>query len=84
MDGLVPLLEAMKTGEVYRDFCIDDAIFHVKKATEALTEGVKDPVAYRKNAEAGTRVLVKMLPLILAYQILESQGESDQTPVESL
>jgi hypothetical protein len=38
MDGLVPLLEAMKTGEACRDFFIDDAIFHFKKATEALTE----------------------------------------------
>ena len=26
MDGLVPIFEAMKTGEKHRDFCIDDAM----------------------------------------------------------
>ena len=84
MDGLVPLLEAMKTGDPCRDFCISDAIFYVNKATEALTDGIRDPVAYRKNSEDGARVMVKMLPLILAYQIVESQAETDQTLVESL
>ena len=73
MDGLVPILEAMKTGDKYRDFCIDDAAFHIKKATEALTDGLKDPEAWYKSSEATMKVFAKSLPLILAFQILESQ-----------
>jgi len=74
MDGLVPILEAMKTGDKYRDFCIDDAVFYIKKASEALTDGLKDPEAWFKTSETAMAVFVKSLPLILAIQMLESQG----------
>jgi hypothetical protein len=73
MNELVPIFEAMKTGEKYRDYCIDDAIFHMKKASEALQEGLSDPESWYKKSEASARVLAKSLPFILAAQILESQ-----------
>ena len=81
MDGLVPIFEAMKTGEKHRDFCIDDAIFHIKKASEILTDGLKDPEAWYKTSQVSMKVIAKSIPLILALQIVESldrQGESSR------
>lgn len=83
MDGLVPLLEAMKTGDKYRDCCIDDAIFHIKKATEALTDGFKDPVAWYNTSKSTSKMLAKLVPFILAYQIAESLDHSDKKSEEN-
>ena len=79
----IALLEAMKTGDKYRDYCIDDAIFHVKKATEALVEGLSDPEAWYSTSQAAAKVLAKMLPLIIALQIAESQEPPRQKSAES-
>ena len=85
MDGMVPLFESMKNGEIHHDFCIDDAIFHIKKATEALTEGLADPVTWHAQSEACTRIIIKFLPVILAIQIAESLDEGiPQVPGENL
>ena len=75
MDGLIPLFESMKNGDIHHDFCIDDAIFHIKKATEALTEGLADPIIWHARSEACSRIIIKFLPVILALQIAESLGE---------
>jgi hypothetical protein len=83
MDGLVPLLEAMKTGDKYRDCCVDDAIFHIKKATEALTDGFKDPEAWYKTSKSTSKMLAKVFPFILAYQIAESLDFSDKKSEEN-
>jgi hypothetical protein len=83
MDGLVPIFEAMKTGDTHRDFCIDDAIFHIKKATEALTDGLKDPEAWYNASQSSMRTFVKIIPLILALQIVESLDAPSKTPVEN-
>jgi len=81
---LIPLMEAMKTGDKYRDYCIDDAIFHIKKASEALTEGLRNPKEWYEMSQSGVRLLAKSLPFILAVQMSESLGDSDQTPAENL
>ena len=80
MDGLLPLFESMKNGEIHHDFCIDDAIFHIKKATEALTEGLSDPVVWHARSEVCAKIIIKSLPIILALQIAESLDESNVTP----
>ena len=80
---LVQLLEKMKTGSKCRDYCINDAIFHIEKASEALNEGLKDPEKWYEMSQAGARLLVKSLPFILAVQMSESRGESPQKSEES-
>jgi tRNA-dihydrouridine synthase len=82
MDGLVPILEAMKTGDKHRDYCVDDAVYHIKKASEALTDGLKDPEAWYNTSQAATKVLAKSLPFILALQIVESL-DGQKTPEEN-
>ena len=79
----IAIIEAMKTGDKYRDFCLDDAIFHMKKAAEALSEGLKDPVAWYKTSQASTKVLAKVFPLVIALQIAESLEKPNQTSEES-
>ena len=69
MDGMIPLLEALKTGDKHRDYCIDDAIFHIKKATEALTDGLNDPQTWYANSQNAMQVLAKSLPFIIAVQM---------------
>jgi hypothetical protein len=68
-------LESRKNGDRYHDFCIDDAIFHIKKAQEALEEGLADPEAWYTSSKFTAKVLAKSLPFILAVQMQESQGE---------
>jgi hypothetical protein len=72
MDGIVSLLEAMKTGDAHKDYCIDDAVFHIKKASEAITVGFKDPEAWYKASQAAAKIIAKSLPFILAVQVAES------------
>lgn len=81
MDGLVPIFEAMKTGDTHRDYCIDDAIFHIKKATEALMVGLKDPETWYETSQSAAKVIAKSIPFILALQIVESL--ETKTPVEN-
>ena len=83
MDGLVPIFEAMKTGDKHRDYCIDDAVFHIKKATEALTDGLKDPEAWYNTSQVAMKVLAKSIPFILALQIVESLDAPCKTPEEN-
>ena len=82
MDGLVPIFEAMKTGDKHRDYCVDDAVYHIKKASEALTDGLKDPEAWYNTSQAATKILAKSLPFILALQIVESL-DAPKTPEEN-
>ena len=82
MNGLVPILEAMKTGDKHRDYCVDDAVFHIKKASEALTDGLKDPEAWYNTSQAATKILAKSIPFILALQIVESLDDH-KTPEEN-
>ena len=75
----VNALELKKTGEKFHDFCIDDAIFHIKKAQEALEDGLLDPEAWYKSSVFTAKVLAKSLPFILAIQIQESQVEDQHS-----
>jgi len=68
-------LESRKNGDRYHDFCIDDAIFHIKKAQEALEEGLSDPKAWYTSSKFTSQVLAKSLPFILAVQMQESLAE---------
>jgi len=69
----------MKTGDKYHDFCIDDAIFHIKKAQEALEEGLADPKDWYETSKITTKVLAKCLPFILAVQMQESRAVDQES-----
>jgi len=75
----VVTLESRKTGEKYHDFCIDDAIFHIHKAHEALEEGLSDPAAWYASSRFAANVLAKCLPFIVSVQMQESLAEDQES-----
>jgi hypothetical protein len=72
-------LESRKNGDRYHDFCIDDAIFHIKKAHEALEEGLSDPKVWYESSKFTAKVLSKSLPFIVAVQMQESLAEDQES-----
>jgi len=72
-------LESRKNGDIYHDFCIDDAIFHIKKAQEALEEGLADPLSWYNQSKFTAKVLSKSLPFILAVQMQQSLAEDQES-----
>ena len=79
MDDLLIALEIQKNGQKFNDFCIDDAIFHIKKAKEAIEEGLTDPAAWYASSLFTSKVLAKSLPFIIAVQLQESLGEDQNS-----
>ena len=75
-------LEERKTGDKYHDFCIDDAIFHLKKAHEALEEGLSDPLKWYASSLFTAKVLAKSLPFILTVQMQQSLAEDQGSETE--
>ena len=75
----VVTLESRKIGEKYHDFCIDEAIFHINKAHEALKDGLADPAAWYATSRFTAGVLAKCLPFIVAVQMQESLAEDQES-----
>ena len=73
LDDVIASLETRRNGELYNDFCLDDAIFHIKKAQEALDA---DPVTWYRDSIMCSRVIAKSLPLIVLLQLQESQAQN--------
>lgn len=47
--------------------CIDDALFHLRRAREALEEGLKDPDAWAKDNADAIKTFMLIAPYILLY-----------------
>lgn len=73
LDEVIEKLETRRTGDLYNDFCIDDAIFHIKKAQEALEA---EPVTWYRDSTMCARVIAKSLPLIVLLQWQESRAQN--------
>lgn len=48
--------------------CIDDALFHLRRAREALDEGLKDPEAWSKDNADAIKTFMIIAPYILLYK----------------
>lgn len=80
-----------KNGDVYHDFCIQDAQYHLDKAKSILEEGLKDPQQYYADSYDHAKVLYNSLPfIILTQQLLfhKPSGDTEEslpsTPYEYL
>ncbi len=62
-------MEHLKNGDPDHDYVIDEIIFHLQKAQEALTEGLPDPKRWRLRGVHGDRVLAQALPYLVALSI---------------
>lgn len=68
MDILIDGLESRKNGEKYHDFVLDDAIVNIKKANEALEEGLVDPEKWWNESLIQAKTFATLFPFIYLVQ----------------
>ena len=68
MDLLIDGLSSRKTGDKYHDFVLDDAISNIKRANEALEEGLKDPEHWWTESRIQAKTFATLLPFIYLVQ----------------
>lgn len=76
MDILIDGLESRKSGEKFHDFVLDDAIHSIKRAKEALEDGMKDPEHWWNESMLTTKTFMTLFPLIYMVQQQLTQPES--------
>jgi len=75
LKGLV-LIQLMNE---YEQLCIDDAAFHIDRAKEILTEGLRDPKKYHDESKELYRMMAKVFPLMILMQYNEPQPPDSET-----
>jgi len=80
MDLIIDGLETRKNGEKYHDFVLDDAINSIKRAKEALDEGMKDPEDWWKDSLLTTKTFMTLFPFI--YMVQQRLSHIDHPPAE--
>ena len=78
MENLIKDLENRKTGEKYKDFVIDDAIFHLKKALQCLDEGLNDPEQWYKDEMATAKIFTQLFPVIYQLQQTHNSPQKEE------
>ena len=68
MDLIIDGLESRKSGEKYHDFVLDDAIVSIKRAKEALEEGLIDPEKWWTESLVQAKTFATLLPFIYLLQ----------------
>jgi hypothetical protein len=82
LEKFISDLEKTKIGDKYTDFCIEEAIFHIKKAIEVIQ--APDPKERYYESFFQAKVITKSFPFIFAVQELELQAQQDSDSEESL
>ena len=68
MDDIIETIESRKTGEKFHDFVLDDAIYFIKKAKEALEDGLLDPEGWYNNEQINSKTFFSLFPQIYLTQ----------------
>ena len=64
------------------DVCIKDALFHLDKVREILTEGLKDPDKYYNDSMESSKMIAKILPFIVLLQLQSHESQPDDRDEE--
>lgn len=80
MDLIIDGLESRKNGEKYHDFVLDDAIHNIKRAKEALEEGMNDPENWWTESLLTTKTFMTLFPLI--YMVQQKLSHTDHQQAE--
>ena len=83
MEYIVKGLESQKNGEKFHDFVLSDAIYYIKKAQEALDEGLLNPEQWYNNEQINSSTFFSLFPQIYFTQqrlLLASDSCSSQSP----
>lgn len=78
MDKLENELYNLKCGDVYKDFCVNDALQHLEKAKVALEARETNAKEYYKENIDHAKWLMKMMPVLYLLDglPLQTQGLS--------
>lgn len=68
MDLIIDGLESKKNGDTYHDFVLDDAINSIKRAQEALDEGMANPKKWWTDNFVNTKTFMTLFPFIYMVQ----------------
>ena len=60
----------------YEKFCVDEAQYHIRRAQELLTEGLRDPKKYYDEGRDFYRMMAKLFP----FMVLLQQSDESQRP----
>ena len=63
----------------HEKFCVEEANYHLQRARELLTEGLKDPKKYHDESREFYRMLTKLLPFMVLIQHNESLLPDSET-----
>jgi hypothetical protein len=63
----------------YEKFCVEEAEYHLQRARELLTEGLKDPKKYHDESKEFYKMLAKVLPFMVWIQHNESLHHDPET-----
>lgn len=74
---LVLYLGTLKTGDAKKDRCLEDAIFFLDKAQEAIDAHRDDPEKWSNESEYNSKIIAKSLPFILMAHTLSSTKVND-------
>jgi len=64
---------------VYEQFCVDEAKFHLNKANEILTKEMQDPKKYYDETLKSYKDLARLFPFILAMRYAELHTDVPET-----
>jgi hypothetical protein len=68
----------------YEKFCVDEAQYHLQRASELLTDGLRDPKKYYDERREFYAILAKMFPLMILMQQHNELQPLDSNESESL
>jgi hypothetical protein len=63
----------------YEKFCVEEAEYHLQRAREILTEGLRNPKKYHDESKEFYGMLVKLLPFMVLLQHNESPHHDSET-----
>lgn len=63
----------------YEKFCVDEAQYHLNRARELLTDGLRDPKKYHDETKTFYQLMTKVFPLMVLLQQNESQPRDPET-----
>jgi hypothetical protein len=66
MDDIIHTLESRKTGEKFHDFVLNDAIYFINKAKDALEDGLRDPEGWYNSEQVSLKTFCTLFPQIYA------------------
>ena len=67
----------------YQKFCVDEAEYHLQRARELLTDGLRNAKKYHDDTKEFYKILAKVLPFMVWIQHNESLHYDPQTAENS-